>query len=177
MLAGETVTVSVMVGGAVYRGTGTSRTGTVCHEDGEGLGYAAGYMHVGFPPSDINVTGVKLEIGTISTLAYDPPMDYGVELMKCHRYFLNLGSYAFWQGYAFSSTVGVGYISVPKMRIIHISTIILNGGQYSATIRTAGESTGHSIFRSRVPRQCFGCRNIGRVCIDGILRPVRRANV
>ena len=147
LLAGETVTVSVMVGGAVYRGTGTfpANTGTasvtIAGWGTATLGYAAGYMHVGLAPTAIsNVTGVKLEIGTISTLAYDPPMDYGVELMKCHRYFLNLGSYAFWQGYAFSSTVGVGYISVPtKMRITPtLSTtdfgIILNGGQYSATI-------------------------------------------
>lgn len=30
---------------------------------------------------------VKLELGTVSTLAYDPPMDYGAEFTKCQRYF------------------------------------------------------------------------------------------
>ena len=146
-LAGETVTVSVMAGSTVYSGTGTmpTSTGTVgVTLTGWGsatLGYATGYMYVRLSPTAAsNVMQVKLEIGTVSTLAYDPPMDYGAELLKCQRYFLNLGAYAFWQGYAFSSTVGVGDISVPtKMRITPtLSTtafnIVSNGTQYAVTV-------------------------------------------
>ena len=95
LLAGETVTVSVMVGGTVYSGTGimpTSGTASVTLT-GWGtatLGYATGYMYVRLAPTAAsNVVRVKLEFGTVSTLAYDPPMDHGVELPKCRRYFRN----------------------------------------------------------------------------------------
>lgn len=36
-----------------------------------------------------NIYAVKLEPGSISTLAYDPPADYGEELRKCQRYLFN----------------------------------------------------------------------------------------
>lgn len=35
----------------------------------------------------VMVQAVKLELGSISTLANDPPMDYGMELLKCQRCF------------------------------------------------------------------------------------------
>lgn len=92
LLAGETVTVSVMVGGTVYSGTGimpTSGTASVT-VTGWGtatLGYATGYMYVRLAPTAAsNVALVKLEKGTVSTLHLDPPMDYGTELAKCQRY-------------------------------------------------------------------------------------------
>lgn len=37
--------------------------------------------------SAIGFLAAKLEIGTLSTLHLDPPMDYGVELPKCQRFF------------------------------------------------------------------------------------------
>lgn len=38
------------------------------------------------PGDYIDVESVKLELGTVSTLANDPPMDYGRELAVCQRY-------------------------------------------------------------------------------------------
>lgn len=93
LLAGETVTASVMVGGTVFSGTGIMPTSsgtvsvTVTGWGTATLGYATGYMYVRLSPTAAsNVVRVKLEMGTVSTLAYDPPMDYGAELLKCQRY-------------------------------------------------------------------------------------------
>lgn len=36
----------------------------------------------------ITIAAVKLELGTVGTLAQDPPMDYGAELLRCLRYAL-----------------------------------------------------------------------------------------
>lgn len=92
LLAGAVVTVSVMVAGTVINNTGTMpiSTSTSVTLAGWGtatLGYAAGYMYVRLSPTAAsNVQAVKLELGTVSTLAYDPPMDYGTELSKCLRH-------------------------------------------------------------------------------------------
>ena len=48
-----------------------------------------------FPESALHVQAVKLELGTVSTLANDPPPDFGMELLKCQRYqlvFMNPGT-------------------------------------------------------------------------------------
>lgn len=57
------------------------------------------------PP--VNLSAIKFEIGTVSTLANDPPMDYGVELAKCQRYQIQLyagGAGFVGNGYAASAT-------------------------------------------------------------------------
>ena len=41
---------------------------------------------------DIEIDSVKLERGEISTLANDPPMDYGKELAICQRYQFRTGN-------------------------------------------------------------------------------------
>ena len=43
--------------------------------------------------TSIGLKRAKLELGSISTLANDPPMDYGLELTKCHRYFFSLSKF------------------------------------------------------------------------------------
>ena len=40
------------------------------------------------PNGAANIAAVKLELGTVSTLAQDPPVDYGAELLRCLRYAL-----------------------------------------------------------------------------------------
>lgn len=42
--------------------------------------------------STITIKSIKLELGSVSTLANDPPADYGEELAKCQRYFINLNA-------------------------------------------------------------------------------------
>lgn len=39
---------------------------------------------------DVYLKAVKLELGSVSTLANDTPPDYGTELLKCQRYFVRL---------------------------------------------------------------------------------------
>jgi hypothetical protein len=92
-LAGETVTVSVKVGTSYISGSGTFPTSagtasiTLTGFGTATLGYNAGYMFVRFTASGSqNVVSVKCELGTVSTLHLDPPMDYTTERLKCLRY-------------------------------------------------------------------------------------------
>lgn len=120
-LSGAVVTVSVMLGNVVYSGTGTfpTSTGTVSVTIA-GFGtalliYTTGYMGVRFTAttSTRKVQAVKLELGTVSTLAYDAPMEYEAELTKCQRYCINLSTYASFWGYCLSTTIGIGRIPLP----------------------------------------------------------------
>jgi len=49
------------------------------------------------PGYSFNIVAIKLELGSVSTLANDPPADYGEQLALCQRYALVLGagSYSF----------------------------------------------------------------------------------
>ncbi len=50
---------------------------------------SSGFMFLQFY-ANTSTTGlrtIKLELGTFSTLAYDPPMDWAVELPKCQRFY------------------------------------------------------------------------------------------
>lgn len=53
---------------------------------------------------------VKLELGTVSTLANDAPPDYGTELLKCMRYFVRLNAPYTGNGFAVgrATTDGTG---------------------------------------------------------------------
>jgi len=91
-LAGKVATVSVMVGGAVISGSGTfpSSAGesspiTLTGFGTATLGYATGYMYVRFTAtsSTRQLQAVKLELGTYSTLANDPPPNFGEQLALC----------------------------------------------------------------------------------------------
>ena len=94
-LAGETVTVSVKVGTSYISGSGTFPTSagtasvTLTGFGTATLGYNANYMFIRLTTDAArNLAACKLELGTVSTLAYDPPMDYGTELAKCQRFAL-----------------------------------------------------------------------------------------
>lgn len=130
LMSGQVATVSVEVGGVVCSGTGTFPTsaGTVTVAlTGFGtatLGYATGYMYVRLSPTAAsNVQRVKLELGTVSTIAYDPPMDYGIESIKCYRYTKKLLVDA---GRLTSYTAGILYFKIQSdvpMRIVSPSII------------------------------------------------------
>lgn len=123
-LAGKVVSASVMVGGAVISGSGTFPTsaGTVSVTlTGFGtatLGYNASYMYVRFTATDSTrqLQAVKLELGSVSTLANDPPADYGEQLLKCQRYYQKV--YGNFMCYAtVADTLRVFFPLNPKMRI------------------------------------------------------------
>lgn len=60
---------------------------------------------------------VKLELGTVSTLHLDPPMDHAVELLKCQRFYrpLPIGSGRLFN--ATNSQIELAYELNPPMRI------------------------------------------------------------
>lgn len=62
--------------------------------------------------SIINLYAVKLESGSVSTLANDPPADYGEELRKCQRYYQKIDN-AFGYGYTVNGSEALIDIPVP----------------------------------------------------------------
>lgn len=75
----------------------------------------------------ITIKAVKLEPGSVSTLANDAPPDYGMEFLKCARYFVRLKGDPLGNGYIISSKASSRialYTPVP-MRAVPI--IAING--------------------------------------------------
>ena len=68
------------------------------------------------PGQSAFIQAVKLEIGTISTLSNDPPMDFGRELAVCQRYYVASPSDMLIRAtetYEYNGTVRRGHISFP----------------------------------------------------------------
>lgn len=150
-LAGETVTVSVRVGSTIYSGTGVFPTeaGTAAVTlTGFGtatLGYNAGYMFVRFTASGgQNVVSVKCELGTVSTLHLDPPMDWAVELPKCQRYFITLGTVVPFFGFTNSTTDASMSIPIPVTLRIATPSLYVSGSSYIFT--PSGSAIGIASF-------------------------------
>ena len=92
--AGETVTITVKVGTSYISGSGAFPTSagtesiTLTGFGTADLGYHADYMFVRLTTDAArNLVMVKGELGSISTLAYDPPMGYAIEAPKCRRFY------------------------------------------------------------------------------------------
>ena len=96
LLAGKVVTISVMkTDGTVYSGSTTVPTTNGAIDQ---LMSIEGVISCDiqknedrirvevYPRVAMNIQAIKLEMGTVSTLAYDPPMDYTTERLKCLRY-------------------------------------------------------------------------------------------
>ena len=82
--------------------------------------------------SAITIHAVKLELGSVSTLAMDTAPSYTSELLKCQRYFVRFGEGSTFLGFVNNSTTMYGTITAPvKMRIDNPSvtkngTILMN---------------------------------------------------
>lgn len=103
--AGKSFVFSVMVDGAVksVRLTWPSEVGTFQNRSVSGFGNitigisvqmdtvggkTAYYPYIIITPTaQVTIEAVKLELGDISTLHLDPPMDYDAELCKCMRFY------------------------------------------------------------------------------------------
>ena len=94
-LYGKTVTVSAIINGQLYSATGVASADCWIAVNFDGDNYV-GYICNG---NDANfrvvlegagrsatIQAVKLELGTVSTLANDAPPNFGEELAKCQRY-------------------------------------------------------------------------------------------
>ena len=129
LFGGRVCTLTILRGDGVYvSGTGTfpladNSSDAIYFSDGS---YAslikwAGVYNLTFvaPAGTLSIQEMKLELGTVSTLHLDPPMDYGTELLKCQRYFLSLGTLYGIFGRAESSSAATLYINLSvAMRII-----------------------------------------------------------
>ena len=106
LLAGAVATVSVMVNGVVYFGTGAFPTAPSTHVTVTLTGFGVVYFGLDatipyaqfIPTSATAVQAVKLELGTVSTLHLDPPMDHAVVLPKCQRFYAPAtGTLQYWE--------------------------------------------------------------------------------
>lgn len=97
-LNGKSVTFSVKVSGTVYSTTftwdKTARNSAITIPNLSDIFFwygGNGEVCLRFTAGGTwTVNAVKLELGSVSTLANDAPPDYGTELAKCQRYFVRL---------------------------------------------------------------------------------------
>lgn len=150
LLAGKTVTLSFDCAGncnfviGVYNGTTWSYPLSVNHNSTSRfitsvtgvipLDTQAVCVYV--QPQDTNIVTLyrsKLELGSVSTLANDPPADYGEELRKCQRYYIkpngrfigNAGGSVFY----FFVPLPVSMRVTPTSIIENVGFIILSDGE------------------------------------------------
>jgi hypothetical protein len=88
--------------------------------------------------SSVDLWGVKLELGSVSTLASDPPADYGEELGKCLRYFERVGNKlevcGFGNGLFKSSSEFLALLTYQPKRITGPTVTISNASQFRILI-------------------------------------------
>ena len=117
------------------------------------------------------IAAVKLELGTVSTLANDVPPDFGEELRKCQRYFVRLlsANAAGYMGVAYATGGGAsaqGIINLPvplrtspSISVSSCALISMATGSYAASISSAsfhsliGTCLGLNLSMSGTPSQ------------------------
>jgi|LSQX01.3.fsa_nt_gb hypothetical protein len=102
---GKTVTVSIEIDGQIYSGTGVINLSQGTNPTFARAYFSGGYAEVEyvteiqllrfrfviFPGSTVsNITRAKLEFGSVSTLANDPPADYREQLVLCKSFLRNI---------------------------------------------------------------------------------------
>lgn len=82
------------------------------------ISHLAGRIAVQFKPTTtVGIAQVKLELGTVSTLHLDPPMDSGAEIVKCRRYFMKFPANT--KFYGINGAATYLFLSLPTiMRVI-----------------------------------------------------------
>ena len=161
LLRGKTVTLSIQtVDGNIHAITSDvpmsgefsiSSTGTF---NGTPFGFlfrnagALFYVRIFFPDgtpvgSQVDIVAVKLELGTVSTLANDPPMDFGRELTTCRRYFqrLRINQVA---APRFAPGTAAWHLSTQPMRIN--PTVALHGTPNTVNTYFIGRQPGNNLI-------------------------------
>ena len=104
--------------------------------------------------SSVNILAVKLEVGSVSTLANSAPMDYGEELQKCRRYFFALPA-GNWQHYGLalamsSEKASIYFSSGVPMRIYNPSIVVAENLAFHTGVLTGTftdcRSSGGNLF-------------------------------
>ena len=128
-LAGKTATISFDVDGTVHSVTGqfpSSVGSNLFYDVGFAIfeikfGYGNDYMYVTLISlKSLSLVRLKLELGNLSTLAYDAPMDYGAELVKCKYYYERL---EFWKSAKSTTSFYDSTVQWAEKRIIPTHSI------------------------------------------------------
>lgn len=165
-IEGKTVTASVLLGdGTIVSGTIPSftwATNPIAYEhNGLQLRFlASGTFRVNVTDGNSKtIRAVKLELGSVSTLANDVPPDYGEELSKCQRYFLRIYGDPIGTGYI-SSGLGTAFILVPTGVTMRAKPTASYSGAFS--VRLQGSTIGVSAMTFATPAHTGG--GVGIVC-------------
>jgi len=100
-LIGKTVTISAVINGQLYSATGIFPSKPSSGENKISVSFGLNRLQLTFNASNsypkfeivtydttaISIKAVKLELGSVSTLAMDTAPNYATELLKCQRYF------------------------------------------------------------------------------------------
>lgn len=119
-LVGKTVTYSILL----QNGTLRTLTFTWPNSPNVGVGVISGIgtLFVGTTlgisfvhPSTLSIRAIKLELGSVSTLANDTAPNYAEELAKCQRYFTVITASNNWHpmGFGLATNGTTAYISLP----------------------------------------------------------------
>ena len=108
-LGSKPLTASLMFSdGTIVHGSKQDATGTIYYNDDViaiTRNYQSEVMNINIKPgATVSIRAVKLEVGSVSTLAMDVAPNYETELSKCERYFMRLYGSAF---YAFAIALAV----------------------------------------------------------------------
>ena len=145
-LLGKTVTLSFIDdNGIIWSGTGnvpssipssnTTFINLVLTRNSVAVGHVVaainynGYVYVDIistTGNSITIKAVKLELGSVSTLAMDTAPNYQQELAKCQRYFVRYEAIPCFNGYTYSSSIARLAI-YQNMRTIPTVTYTVNG--------------------------------------------------
>lgn len=172
LLEGKTVTLSVDINGSIL--TKTFAIPTVA---GSGVTYQLG-TQVWMKCNNVKNSGrgveiqvyhtftngatiraVKLELGSVSTLANDAPPEYGEELAKCQRYFLRIYGDPIGTGYI-ASGLGTVFILVPTGVTMRAKPTVSYSGAFS--VRVQGSTISVSAMTFATPAHTGG--GVGIVC-------------
>lgn len=156
-LVGRTITASIILNGTLYSVTGTfpSQGGTALRVVIESniyfqIAFASTDTYpkvelLTYTASSFTVSAVKLELGSVSTLAMDTAPNYATELIKCQRFYQRIGdnneNFLLGTGYANGTTRVDLAVSLPTNMRGVTPTISLTGSLKLITASTSVEST------------------------------------
>lgn len=118
----------------------------------------------------IAIRAVKLENGNISTLAFDTPPEYTLELIKCQRYFKRIKEGAIGLGLALSTTGAVMFISQATYMqadptITTLGTISIGSGTVTAVSMSSGQATNNLDMQLTLTSSGLTADKVSRVII------------
>lgn len=163
-LNGETLTLSVLYDSGIETGTAVldlSGTTMFINNGAAGQSYiTSGGLVQTYKGTASKVRAIKLEKGTVSTLANDPPPDFGEELRKCQRYLwvdtfgantIISSGLAFNTSSVFDFVVPVPMRKAPIVATFTVTPYIVYGGNLAlaggATVTMSGQNGNHLRFQ------------------------------